>query len=203
LGELSAVNLDRFSDRCSTVKVNVFVLCTGRSGSHTFARAAAHISNYSAGHELRAKLIGDARFAYPPNHIEADNRLSWMLGRLEEKFGEDAFYVHLTRNADATARSFNRRWHIGIGIVSAYRKGILMGSKEDPLAICADYVGTVNANIRAFLKDKPLKMDFQLECAHQHWPIFWSRIDAEGDLSSSLREWDFKRDSSAPGAPSR
>lgn len=147
--------------------------------------------------------MGDARFAYPPNHIEADNRLSWMLGRLEETFGKEAFYVHLTRNADATARSFNERWKIGIGIISAYRNGILKGSKEDPLAICLDYVSTVNTNIRAFLKDKPLKMDFQLECADQHWPIFWSRIGAEGDLSASMCEWEVKHNPTPPSGPSR
>ena len=61
--------------------------------------------NYTAGHESRATRIGSDRFAYPPNHIEVDNRLAWMLGRLEQSFGKDAFYVHLKRKPEAVARS--------------------------------------------------------------------------------------------------
>ena len=170
--------------------MNVFVLCTGRSGSTTFAKAAAHISNYTSGHEERARLLGAQRLAYPPNHIEADNRLTWMLGRLDEAFGPRAFYVHLTRSPDRTAQSFNERWNDRFGIISAYRNGILMGSDEDAMAICNDYVETVNANIRAFLKDKPEQMHFELEFAARDWPVFWKRIDAKGDFAASLREWE-------------
>ena len=65
--------------------MNVFILSTGRSGSQTFARACAHVSNYTSAHESRSGLLGDAHFDYPDNHIESDNRLSWMLGRLDRK----------------------------------------------------------------------------------------------------------------------
>ena len=82
---------------------NVFVLCTGRCGSTTFDRACRHMTNWTAGHETRSHLTGPDRFAYPPRHIEADNRLSWMLGRLEQAYGADAAYVHLTRDAEAVA----------------------------------------------------------------------------------------------------
>ena len=51
--------------------MNVFVLCTGRCGSVTFIESAKHIANYSAGHESRTYEIGSARFAYPPDHVEA------------------------------------------------------------------------------------------------------------------------------------
>lgn len=71
--------------------MNVFVLCTGRCGSTTFIESARHISNYSAGHETRTYLTGAARFDYPQSHIEADNRLSWLLGRLNKTFGGGRF----------------------------------------------------------------------------------------------------------------
>jgi hypothetical protein len=58
--------------------VNVFVLGRGRCGSTTFIRAYKHISNFTSGHETRARLLGEARLNYPDHHIEADNRLSWM-----------------------------------------------------------------------------------------------------------------------------
>src|SRR5688572_26940299 len=104
--------------------MNVFVLCTGRCGSTTFVKACSHATNYSSAHESRANVVGPERLAYPPNHIEADNRLSWFLGRLERTYGNNAFYVHLTRSREETARSFTKRWDHGI--MQAYRVGVLM-----------------------------------------------------------------------------
>ena len=146
-------------------------------------------------------MVGIDRLAYPDNHIESDNRLSWLLGRLEERFGGKAFYVHLTRDPRVTARSYDKRWNIRNGIMTAYRDAIMMGAEADRLALCADYVETTNANIRSFLKDKPLKMHFQLEFAEQLWPIFWERIGAEGDFERSLAEWTIKHNT-APGSSS-
>ena len=78
--------------------MNVFVLCTGRCGSTTFSKAASHMTNITAGHETRCSLIGNLRLAYPPSHIEVDNRLSWFLGRLDCTYGKNACYVHLQRD---------------------------------------------------------------------------------------------------------
>lgn len=173
---------------------NIFVLCTGRCGSVTFSRAARHIRNYTSGHESRAQLVGPARMAYPPNHIEADNRLSWLLGRLDEDYGPNARYVHLTRDSEAVARSFSRRW--GEGIIAAYQQGILEGSRADRMAICRDYVETVTSNIRAFLDGKPEVMRFELETAPKDWRRFWDWIGAEGDFDASLAEWHVPHNSS-------
>ncbi|MFM8634352.1 MAG: hypothetical protein ACKOEX_06015, partial [Planctomycetia bacterium] len=70
---------------------HVFVLCTGRCGSVTFAKACGHFRNYSTGHETN-RAPGPARLAYPDGHIEIDNRLAWFLGGLEERYGDDALY---------------------------------------------------------------------------------------------------------------
>ncbi len=86
--------------------MNVFVLCTGRCGSSTFIEACHHIANYTSAHESRSSLLGAERLAYPAQHIEADNRLSWLLGRLDAAYGDSAFYVHLQRNHPDTAASF-------------------------------------------------------------------------------------------------
>ena len=88
--------------------MNVFVLNSGRCGSMTFIRACRHIRNYSAGHESRVQLLGEQRLAYAPDHIEADNRLCWLLGRLDAAYGEHAYYVHLSREPAATAVSSTR-----------------------------------------------------------------------------------------------
>ena len=112
--------------------MNVFILCTGRCGSTTFAKACGHIANYSSAHESRFGLVGEDRLDYPEDHIEADNRLSWMLGPLAKLYGNEAFYVHLRRDNETTAASFERRW--GTGIIEAYTSGVLVTSDRDQYA---------------------------------------------------------------------
>ena len=170
--------------------MNVFILNTGRCGSTTFIKACQHISNYSAAHESRSTLIGEQRLAYPENHIEADNRLSWILGRLNNIYGDNAFYVHLSRNKNKTAESFSRR--NDFGIMKAYREGILMQEQQNnsALELAHDYIETVESNIRFFLKDKTHTLEFNLENAEQDFTRFWQNINAEGDLDAALSEWN-------------
>jgi hypothetical protein len=181
--------------------MNVFVLCTGRCGSVTFIRACEHATNFSAGHETRTRMTLDARLDYPAAHIEADNRLSWVLGRLQKNWGarDDVFYVHLKRDREATARSFALRLEKGTGIIAAYKNGVLMGARgADPLDICRDYVDTVTANIELFLADKPNVMTINLEAAIDDFPRFWRWAGLEGDLSAALREWEVRHNASRP-----
>ncbi len=178
--------------------MNIFVLNSGRCGSTTWIRACAHIRNYSAGHESRAALIGPARLAYPPNHIEADNRLSWLLGRLDRAYGDRAFYVHLRREREACARSFARRRDFGI--LRAYAEGILLGAPPDldPLALAHDYLETVEQNIRAFLRDKRQVMEARLEHIESDFLRFWEAIGAEGDREAALAELRVRHNASPP-----
>jgi len=83
-------------------------------------------------------MLQQERSNYPKNHIEADNRLSWMLGRLDRQYGNQSFYVHLKRNESDTARSFTKRY--SWGIIKAYREAVLMGLPEniDPMAVSLD-----------------------------------------------------------------
>lgn len=171
--------------------MNIFVLCTGRCGSTTFARACQHIENYSVGHESRVSCVTDGRFNYPDNHIEVDNRLTWFLGRLEEIYGDEAFYVHLLRDQTETAKSFTNRYDGGI--IKAYRDGILCGGwrdiEDDPMDICQHYCETVNSNIRRFLENKSRCMKFSLKTAKSDFHRFWRQIDASGDVEAALAEW--------------
>lgn len=179
---------------------NIFVLCTGRCGSTTFVRAAKYLENYSSGHETRTHCVGWERFAYPVRHIEADNRLSWFLGRLDARYGDSAYYVHLQRDLLDTARSFAKR--ANSGILRSYRSSILMGASNDLnadsdfLPLCIDYCLNVQANIDLFLRGKSHKMVFHLEAAEADWVRFWNSIDAVGDLDGSLKEWKIKHNRS-------
>lgn len=176
--------------------MRVFILCTGRSGSTTIIEACKHISNYTCGHESLSNQLGYKRFNYPDNHIEADNRLSWFLGSLDEIYGNDAFYVHLIREKEDTIKSFNNRWEIKVSIIKAFRESILMIpdnqkiSEKDKLQISDDYYNTVNANIKFFLKDKNNKFIIKLENLKEDFNHFWHYIKAEGDLEAASLDCD-------------
>ncbi len=172
--------------------MNVFILNAGRSGSKTFAQACEHITNYTSAHESRSGLLGDAHFDYPDNHIESDNRLSWLLGRLDRKYGDRAFYVHLTRNPAQVAASWARRSYTGM--MNAYRYAILWHCPKDakPVEVALDYCDTVRENIRLFLRDKRNRMEFRLEDGPERFPEFWRRIGAEGNLTAALAEFDVR-----------
>jgi len=171
--------------------MNVFILNTGRCGSTTFIKACQHISNFTSAHESRCHELGEARFDYPDNHIEADNRLAWFLGRLDRRYGDNAVYIHLKRNRHDTASSYAKRLFPG-GIIPAYRQGILqfLPAEVPHMSVCLDYYDTVNSNIELFLKDKSRKMTFQLENARQDFPKFWNLIGAEGDMAAALAEFN-------------
>ena len=170
--------------------MNVFVLTTGRSGSLSFSEACRHMTNYSSGHETRVGLIGEHRLSYPDNHIETDDRLAWFLGRLDDAYGGEAFYVHLLRNDEDTAASRVRRWNKPM--MRAYRNGILWDVDPglDRLEVARDLNVTVNANIRFFLRDKPRQMTIEIESARRSFPQFWDLIGAQGDLDRALAELD-------------
>ena len=175
--------------------MNIFILNAGRCGSTSFIKACSHISNFTAGHESNIQLTGTQRLEYPDNHIEADNRLCWFLGRLDRAFGNQAYYVHLTRNRQDNINSFVKRSHFGI--MKAYREGILLGGQNQQTEeIAADYLDTIETNIELFLKDKQLKASFRLEQAEQDFKRFWQQIGAEGDLQSALTEWQTRHNAS-------
>jgi hypothetical protein len=176
--------------------MNVFILNTGRCGSSTFIKACKHITNYTAAHESLLSNTGAQRLNYPKNHIEADNRLSWLLGRLDNKYADSAFYVHLTRNNHDVVTSFSKR--IGFGILKAYEQGILMHEQHLLPAqdIANDYIETVESNIQLFLKDKSNKMNVSVETAKSDFTRFWNNISAEGDLEKALAEWDINHNAS-------
>jgi hypothetical protein len=179
--------------------VNVFVLCTGRCGSVTLSKACKHIKNYSTGHESRVSCLGDERVKYPNNHIEIDNRLTWFLPRLDSKFGDNAIYIHLKRDEEKVARSFLKILQKKAGIIDAYANSILLHSSvslnedssnlDNNLAICKDYIRTVNESITAFLRNKTKKMRFNLEDYEVDFTEFWEMIDAQGDINIAIKEF--------------
>jgi len=185
--------------------VRVFVLTSGRTGSTTLARACEFVGNYSAGHESLAHEAGEARFAFPDHHIEVDNRLSWFLGQMAERF-PDAKYVHLTRDLDEVAESYARRWpessgwrglvrnavrmrRPGASLAAAFGNGLLLRyepwSKEERLGVCRFMVESIDANIREFLKGRE-SLSLDLSTLESDFQSLWEWIDAEGDLEGAI-----------------
>ena len=171
--------------------MNVFVLSTGRCGSTTLYKFCKHITNYSSGHESRDNLD----FLFKNNHIEIDNRLSWFLGRLDDKYGNDAIYVHLIRNDKKVAASYARRFYYKRGMSIGYKYHLLrtkVRKNVSDLEICLDYSKTVNSNITSFLKDKSNVCVIHAENFKEDVSKFWNFIEAKGDLDLALKELDVK-----------
>lgn len=182
--------------------VNVFVLGTGRCGSVTFATACRHFTNFSVGHESRARLVGPDRLAFPDQHIEVDNRLSWHLGSIGCRFEDDrTFYVHLVRDRAAVIDSFERRWDspFRASIIRAFAHGIVMRSSDwddhDRRAVCEAYVTTVEENIREFLAGRDW-IEIAIESATDDFPSFADRIGALGDIDAARAEFAVRHNAS-------
>jgi hypothetical protein len=136
-------------------------------------------------------LLGEERIKYPQNHIEVDNRLAWFLSRLNKTFGDDAYYVHLTRDSQAIATSYCERWHLNESIVKAYGHGLLMNNKipkQDRMKYCLDYVDTVNFNIAQFLEDKTKVLTIDVSELTVRFSDFFHFIEADGNVENCIKE---------------
>lgn len=177
----------------------VFVLCSGRCGSTTFTRACEHLTNFSASHESRTAKLGDDRLDYPDNHVEIDNRLIWYSGRMQEKFGDKPYYVHLLRRESEVAASYAARYRYSRGIMKAWHKAVRLDPTErfyqrnvPVIESAQDMVRALNENIRLFLRDKTQVMTIDIADINDAFPRFWSWIGGQGDLDAAMKEWNVR-----------
>lgn len=175
----------------------VFCLTTGRSGSLTFARAFTHTTNFSVDHEsiplsepFGPRKLDFPALVYPDWHISSDSRLVWLAGYLSELY-PDSRYVHLLRDREEVAASFDRRrWNVHEA-PGAWRFGLhLFGDRiaaDDCAQAAARMWDIVNANIRCFLAGRPHRTVWISDLADR-LPELWNWIGAEGDLARGLQE---------------
>ncbi|PIB34834.1 hypothetical protein BFP72_05155 [Reichenbachiella sp. 5M10] len=185
--------------------MRVFILCTGRSGSVAIIKACSHIKNFSASHESLSNQWAERRMDYPDQHIESDNRLSWQLGTLEKKFGDEAIYIHLTRDREKVAYSLLQRYYQPASIIDSFCEGIRMTPPEklnidQRMQACYDYVDTITDNIEVFLSNKTKTMNLALENIQEDFPKMWELIGAEGDMEAALAEFATPHNSSKKSA---
>jgi len=180
--------------------MNIFILGTGRSGTTALSKACKFITNYTAGHETNAGKLGNNRLEYSPWHIESDNRLSWMLGRLYKKYGSDAIYVHLKRDPILVQNSFLGRWVQPISLVRSFCSGILQISNYSKLdtrrAATRDMIETIKSNIDVFFEGKCELVEINIENIEEDFSQFWHQIKAEGDLDAALLSFRQKENKS-------
>ena len=174
--------------------MNIFVLCTGRCGSMTFAKACAHSTNFTAGHETNMFKYGAARLAYSDQHIEVDNRLSYMLGALQQRWGNDAYYVHLLRDPEAVAASYFKRLVTFGGMAKAWTEGVLCqeplkGPKAKAMEMLRFWIEQVTLNIQEFLRDKTYRA-IRIEDPKTGFTEFWREAGIVGNLELALKTFD-------------
>ena len=166
--------------------MKVAVLTAGRSGSSSLYHACKSVRNYTAGHDSGEGLLAAKRCILRDGHIEIDTRFAWFLGRLGEQDTGDCFFVHLVRDSNAVAQSYDRRWINPKSIMRGYAEGILQRYKvASDQSIALDLVETVDANIRVFLKDRR-----HCVIRMEHWqddlPAFFNAIGANVDMDAAF-----------------
>lgn len=169
--------------------MKIIVLTSGRTGSMALFRACQHVQNFTTGHDSKSGQLAAERAVVPDNHIEIDTRLAWFLGRLAALDNGDVHYVHLTRDPDGIAQSYNKRWANRKGIMRGYCEGLLEREKTlDDLTIAQDMIATIDLNIAAFLKDRPHSV-IRLETLDTDLPAFFAKIGADVDVGKALSEF--------------
>ncbi|SHE90700.1 hypothetical protein SAMN05444278_10854 [Psychroflexus salarius] len=181
---------------------HIFILCTGRSGSVSFIKACKHITNFTCGHETKSRLLGKERFEFPDQHIEADNRLIWDLGRLEKYYGNKAKYIYLKRDSAKVAKSFTKRTYYPNSIFKAYCDGIKKTPTEKLNAkqieqISTDFVDNMTTTIENFINKQKHTLVIDIDHIENDFKTFWDFIEAKGDLQNALDSFKHNHNASA------
>lgn len=159
--------------------MRVFVTGTGRCGTVTFARACGHITNFTSGHETRAKR---PKILYPDNHIEVDPHLVWRMGELIETYPK-AFYVFLYREPNEVKASMAKRpsmkvWGRFAFMNPSIRPSVAARSIHDSaIAVMAWYKGSIETQIA-----------MHTPIPDKQWLAFTSKIGAQGNAGAQLAE---------------
>ncbi|MGZ9809541.1 hypothetical protein ACXN5S_03670 [Pseudoroseicyclus sp. H15] len=170
----------------------VFVLSAGRTATTTFARAAAHLPGFTAGHETRVTEPLATRLGYPRHHIEADNRLVFHLQQLEARYGDKAHYVHIRRDPAEIAQSYAARWPLTVSVVRAWTHGVRMRPRvraSEIEAMCRDYVDWAESTLALFFARQAHVMSFDLAAPVAEFTRFahWAGVDEVPN--AALAEW--------------
>lgn len=171
--------------------MNIFVVGTGRCGTVTFSKAAAHCTNYSVGHETKAGRVAD--WHYPDNHIEVSSQLVIAIPLLRKRY-PDAQWIHLVREREACSRSLARMTHV----MRAF-SWVWFQQPAPSLPAAGEVVyDLVNGLCEDMLGESWDYYRLQLERVHDDWRVCWDFMECEGDYEKSLAEWNTRHNAYRP-----
>lgn len=165
----------------------------------TIIRAFAHATNYTSGHETEGGSFYP--LDYPDWHIEADNRLSWMLGELGQHF-PDARWVHLLRDREGMARSFEARPDWPGASIKGFGAGILGRGDlfhEERYEAAGRMWDAANANITEFLTTRDHRVVW-LHDLTRDFPGLWEWVGCQGDLAAAVETTRIRHNAGPGGA---
>ena len=116
-------------------------------------------------------------------------------------YGDDAFYLKLTRNKEKIVNSYLKRKSLNQGILPAFAINIFQQKKWSVSSAGYEwaanhYVNTVYDNIDFFLKNKSNFMELDIDSPMESFTKFWQKIEAKGNIENALKEFDKKYNSS-------
>ena len=181
--------------------MRVFGIGAGRAGSVTFTLAMAKAGNYTTGHEShRGDFRAMSSLDYPDSHVEVDNRLSWFLPALGEKYPDDVLWVHLRRDLEMQAISYSKRHTWKGALVLAYGHGLMQRGREytdeELPEVALAMVTNITANVEAFCRDKP-SVDVWIEDPEPGFRHVWDMAHAQGDIEEALAQYQTKHNASS------
>lgn len=175
--------------------MRVFVTGTGRCGSVTFSKAAAHCNNYTVGHESKAPGIAD--WDYPDGHIEVNPQLVVAIPILRRRYPE-AKWVHLIRGnrldcADSLASLNNG------DVMRAFSYVFFQHPHPgEIMAAAIAFYDCITSLVDALAPDA---FRLSLECAKRDWRACWDYMGCKGDYVNSLAEWNIRHNARKHGIP--
>lgn len=167
--------------------MRVFVIGSGRCGTVTFSKAASHCTNFTVGHETKARQIDP--LDYPDNHIEVSSHLTIYWPMILEKY-PDCKLVWLYRvDRLACAKSIAQ---LQSGkVVRDYCNVFHQQLNPDLIEGALDIYDMMNAHGKT-----SGAFHIELESASSQWKSCWDFMGCEGDFETSLKEWDVKYNAS-------
>lgn len=163
----------------------IFVLSPGRTATVAISRFFHYAEGWTSSHESRTGSLARDRFPYPDRHVEADNRLAWMLGHLYHHHGDaTSLIVIVERDIPEIGRSYARRYLTPDGLARAWSDGIIRSGRRDE-DTAADMAETVYANLALCHVLFPRVMVVQQSDLGPGLEAVWRTAAMTGDLAEA------------------
>jgi hypothetical protein len=183
--------------------MRIFVVGPWRCGSTTFAKAAAHATNYTVGHESQSG--GPETWDFPDNHIEVACHLGiflpFLIHRYGDEYGDESVRVVLLARGDEAAHERSLiAMDDGRTVMEFCRIFLRVReiSKTDAAMLMARALQHITFSASSWASNA---FYFLLERAHLDWPACWQFMGCEGDFDGSLAEWDWLQAQGAANGP--